>query len=51
MVTIGAALHRTLHELEVTSPTPRLDAEVLVMHACGVNRSELITRHETILTD
>jgi release factor glutamine methyltransferase len=50
MVTIGAALRRTLHELEVTSPTPRLDAEVLVMHACGINRSELITRHEMALT-
>lgn len=51
MVTVGAALQRTLHELEVTSPTPRLDAEVLLMHACGIDRSELITRHETALTD
>ncbi|BAV33031.1 SAM-dependent methyltransferase [Sulfuricaulis limicola] len=50
IVSVGAALRRTLHELEVTSPTPRLDAEVLVMHACGINRSELITRHETALT-
>jgi release factor glutamine methyltransferase len=50
MVTIGAALRRTQHELEVTSPTPRLDAEVLVMHVCGIGRGELITRHETALT-
>ena len=50
MVTIGVALRRTLHELEVISPTPRLDAEVLVMHVCGINRSELITRHEMALT-
>jgi release factor glutamine methyltransferase len=50
MVTIGAALRMTLHELEVTSLTPRLDAEVLVMHACGIDRSELITRNETALT-
>lgn len=50
MVTVGATLRRALHELEMTSPTPRLDAEVLVMHACGINRSELITRQETALT-
>jgi release factor glutamine methyltransferase len=50
IVTVGAALRRTLHELELTSPTPRLDAEVLLMHACGIDRSELITRHETALT-
>jgi release factor glutamine methyltransferase len=50
IVTVGAALRRTLHELELTSPTPRLDAEVLLMHACRIDRSELITRHETALT-
>lgn len=50
IVTVGAALRKTLHELELTSPTPRLDAEVLLMHVCGFDRSNLITRHETILT-
>lgn len=49
-VTVGAALRRALHELELTSPTPRLDAEVLVMHACGISRSELILRQETTPT-
>lgn len=48
--TLGSALRKTLHELEPTSPTPRLDAEVLVMHLCGIGRSELVTRHETALT-
>jgi release factor glutamine methyltransferase len=50
IVTVGAALRKTLHDLELTSSTPRLDAEVLVMHVCGINRGELITRDETALT-
>lgn len=50
IVTVDVALRKTLHELELTSPTPRLDAEVLLMHVCGFDRSNLITRHETILT-
>ncbi|MBI3571451.1 MAG: peptide chain release factor N(5)-glutamine methyltransferase [Gammaproteobacteria bacterium] len=50
IVTVGAALRKALHELELTSPTPRLDAEVLLMHACGIDRGKLITRDETALT-
>lgn len=50
VVTVGAALRKALHELELTSPTPRLDAEVLLMHACGLDRSGLITHHEMALT-
>ncbi len=49
VVTVGAALRKALHELELTSPTPRLDAEVLLMHVCGLDRSGLITRHEMAL--
>jgi release factor glutamine methyltransferase len=48
--TVGSVLHETIRDLTPTSSTPRLDAEVLVMHACGIDRSELITRHETALT-
>lgn len=49
--TVGSALRKAAHELEATSPTPRLDAEVLVMNACGLDRGRLITRHESALTD
>ncbi len=48
--TVGAAVRKTLHDLELTSPTPRLDAEVLLMHLCGLDRSRLIARNETALT-
>ncbi|MCR4346998.1 MAG: peptide chain release factor N(5)-glutamine methyltransferase [Sulfuricaulis sp.] len=51
IVTVGAALRKALHALELTSPTPRLDAEVLLMHACGLDRSGLITRNEMAMTD
>jgi release factor glutamine methyltransferase len=47
---VVAALQLASTVLKEASPTPRLDAEVLVMHACGIDRSELITRHETALT-
>ena len=50
IVTVGVALHKALHELELTSPTPRLDAEVLLMHVCGLDRSRLIIHNETVLT-
>jgi len=47
--TIGAALERITRALQSTSPTARLDAEVLVMHVCGLDRTGLITRANTIL--
>jgi release factor glutamine methyltransferase len=50
MHTLGTALKNASAALAASSPTPRLDAEILLMHACGIGRSELITRHETILT-
>ena len=49
LVTVGAALRTALHDLELTSPTPRLDAEVLLMHVCQLDRGGLITRHEMFL--
>jgi release factor glutamine methyltransferase len=49
-MTLDTALKNAIATLAASSPTPRLDAEVLVMHACGIGRSELITRHETALT-
>jgi release factor glutamine methyltransferase len=50
-VTLGTALKNAIAALAASSPTPRLDAEVLVMHACGIGRSELITRHDAALND
>ena len=50
VVTLSAALRKVLHELESTSPTPRLDAEVLLMHVCGLDRSRLITSSDMALS-
>ena len=49
--TIGAALERITRALQSTSPTARLDAEVLMMHVCGLDRGGLIARGHTVLTD
>lgn len=50
-VSVASALQHATRELTPTSPTARLDAEVLVMHVCGLDRSGLITRGRAILTD
>lgn len=50
-VTVGEALHQTVTTLTPTCPTPRLDAEVLVMHVCGLDRSGLITHGHNALTN
>jgi release factor glutamine methyltransferase len=50
-VSVDSALRQTIRELAPTSLTPRLDAEVLVMHVYGIDRSELITRGQSALTD
>ena len=44
-MTISAALADAARRLAQTSDTARLDAEVLMAHALGVARSELILRH------
>ncbi|MEK7222743.1 MAG: peptide chain release factor N(5)-glutamine methyltransferase [Pseudomonadota bacterium] len=49
--TVSEVLQTAQRELQATSPTPRLDAEVLVMHVCSLNRSALITRGHHALTD
>jgi release factor glutamine methyltransferase len=49
--TISEILRTATRELQATSSTPRLDAEVLVMHACGLNRSGLVTHGHDALTD
>jgi release factor glutamine methyltransferase len=49
-VSVGTVLKNAIAALAASSPTPRLDAEVLVMHVCRIGRSELITHSETALT-
>ena len=44
-MTIAEALVAATHRLDATSDTARLDAEVLMAHALGVSRSDLILRH------
>ena len=50
IATVGSALRKMLRELDDASSTPRLDAEVLMMHVCGLDRSSLITRSDIALT-
>lgn len=42
---VGAALREAAAALQASSDTPRLDAELLMAHALGVTRSELLLRH------
>jgi release factor glutamine methyltransferase len=48
---IDSVLRKTIRELVPTSLTPRLDAEVLVIHVCGLDRSGIITHGQRELTD
>ena len=45
-MTIAQALREATAMLAATSPTARLDAEVLMAHALGVDRSDLLLRHQ-----
>jgi release factor glutamine methyltransferase len=47
--TLRAALAEACRQLEPTSPTPRLDAEVLLAHVLGKNRSYLRTWPDSAL--
>jgi release factor glutamine methyltransferase len=44
-VTVAAAIRAAAQRLAATSDTARLDAEVLMAHALGVTRSDLLVRH------
>ena len=44
-MTVAEALRRTARGLAATSDTARLDAELLMAHALGVSRSDLLLRH------
>jgi release factor glutamine methyltransferase len=49
-MTLAEFLTTATQSLARSSPSPRLDAEVLLMHATGLARTALITRGETPLT-
>jgi release factor glutamine methyltransferase len=42
--TLAELLRRATERLAASSPTPKLDAEVLLRHAAGLTRGEIITR-------
>jgi len=42
--TIDQIIHQATRQLAASSPSPRLDAEVLLMHVTGLTRTALITR-------
>jgi release factor glutamine methyltransferase len=47
--TVGEFLRAAAARFAARSPSPRLDAEVIAMHVCGLTRAELITRLDTPL--
>ncbi|HKQ31513.1 MAG TPA: peptide chain release factor N(5)-glutamine methyltransferase [Burkholderiales bacterium] len=49
LVTFAVALDEAARALALTSPTPWLDAEALLMHACDVGRTALIARAPDML--
>ncbi len=44
MMSIGAALDEATSRLRLSSPTARLDAELLIAHTLGVGRAQVIAR-------
>jgi release factor glutamine methyltransferase len=50
-MTIQQFIDQARRALAVASPTPRLDAEVLLLHVCGLARSALVTRAHEALND
>lgn len=49
--TLGDALHETAAALTPSSPSPRLDAEVLLRHVTGCSAADLVARAERALTE
>lgn len=50
-MTLADFLQKATATLAATSPSPRLDAEVLAMHVTGLTRTALITRAGVALSD
>ncbi len=49
-LTVAEALQGAVNALAASSPTARLDAEVLLAHVCGLTRTALVARHAETLT-
>jgi len=49
--TIGTALKEAKKQLAITSDTASLDAQLLLAHVLGVERSHVIAYAEQLLTD
>lgn len=49
--TLGNALRETVAALTPSSPSPRLDAEVLLRHVTGCSAADLVARAERALTE
>lgn len=47
---LAAALGEAIRELASASPSPRLDAEALLIHVCSLTRTELVIRADEALT-
>jgi release factor glutamine methyltransferase len=47
--TLGQFIRQAAARLVPVSPTPRLDAEVLAMHGCGLDRAALVARGDAPL--
>ena len=50
-ITVGAAIDAATRALSDASPTPRLDAEVLLYHACGITRTDAVAQPQRPLSD
>ena len=50
-LTVGAAVRAATRLLSATGPTPALDAEVLVRHAAGVSRADVLTHPDRLLNE
>ncbi|HJW81627.1 MAG TPA: peptide chain release factor N(5)-glutamine methyltransferase [Acidiferrobacterales bacterium] len=48
-MTLEQFIQHATHQLAAASPSPRLDAEVLLMHVTGLARTALITRAQELL--
>lgn len=46
-MSVSAAIRKATEKLESTSDTARLDAELLMAHALGASRSDMLLRHMT----
>jgi release factor glutamine methyltransferase len=49
-LTLQEFMQQATAQLQNHSPSARLDAEVLAMHVCGLNRAQLVTRADTPLS-